>query len=137
MLALAGLAVVVGAAGAVAGPADPPKVLAAEVVDRATPVVVQRIDGEATWYGPGMEGGTTASGEPLDTGALTAAHPTLPFDTRVRVTGPQGEVVVRVNDRLPDQPDQRIDLTRAAFARVADVAQGRAGVTLEVLAPGA
>jgi rare lipoprotein A len=46
----------------------------------------QSQEGAASWYGPGFHGRTTASGEPFNQNALTAAHPSLPFGTEVRVT---------------------------------------------------
>ncbi|WP_439113066.1 septal ring lytic transglycosylase RlpA family protein [Hydrogenophaga sp.] len=72
--------------------------------------------GRASWYGPRFHGRRTASGERFDMHALTAAHKTLPFGTRVRVrsvhTGK--EVVVRINDRGPYKHQRIIDLSRAA-----------------------
>ena len=72
--------------------------------------------GLVSWYGPGLHGRKTASGEPFDMNALTAAHRTLPFGTKVRVrnmvTGQ--EVVVRVNDRGPHTKGRIIDLSRKA-----------------------
>lgn len=61
------------------------------------------IYGEATWYGPGFAGHPTASGEPFDPEALTAASPWLPFGTQLMVTDLQTglSVQVRVNDRGP------------------------------------
>ncbi len=60
-------------------------------------------EGLAVWYGPGFHGKKTASGEVYDMHALTAAHPSLPFGTRVRVTNLKNgrSVVVRINDRGP------------------------------------
>jgi rare lipoprotein A len=73
--------------------------------------------GTASWYGgPSVRGKPTASGERFDEKALTAAHPTLPFDTRVRVvnlsTGKS--VVVRINDRNATYTRRVIDLSRKA-----------------------
>jgi rare lipoprotein A len=72
--------------------------------------------GLASWYGPGFHGKRTASGERFDANALTAAHKTLPFGTRVRVKSLVNgkEVVVRINDRGPFIPGRIIDLSRAA-----------------------
>lgn len=73
--------------------------------------------GLASWYGPGFHGRRTANGERYDMNALTAAHKTLPFGTRVRVrsvhTGK--EVVVRINDRGPYKHSRIIDLSLAAI----------------------
>ena len=57
----------------------------------------------ASWYGAKFHGRTTASGEPYDMNAMTAAHPSLPFGTKVRVTNLENgrAVVLRINDRGP------------------------------------
>ena len=97
--------------------------------------VVDSFNGTATVYGPGMEGGTTASGEPFNSQAATAAHATLPFGTRVRVThvGNGSSVDVVVNDRLPDQAFNRIDLTIGAGQVIGlTIEQGVADVLIEV-----
>ena len=74
----------------------------------------------ASWYGPGFHGRRTANGERFDQDALTAAHKTLPFGTRVRVinhaTG--RSVVVRINDRGPFVGGRSIDLSRGAARAV-------------------
>ena len=72
--------------------------------------------GMASWYGPGFQGRRTASGERFNTHALTAAHKTLPFGTRVRVVNQRNgrSVVVRINDRGPHVRGRMIDLSRAA-----------------------
>src|SRR3712207_3055842 len=59
--------------------------------------------GAASWYGPGFHGRRTANGERFNTRAMTAAHRTLPFGSRVRVTNERTgrSVVVRINDRGP------------------------------------
>ncbi|MEZ5080926.1 MAG: septal ring lytic transglycosylase RlpA family protein [Thermoleophilia bacterium] len=64
------------------------------------------------WYSPTMR--RTASGELFDPGALTAAHRTLPFGTRLRLWRGSSEVVVRVNDRGPFVPGRDLDLSPAA-----------------------
>lgn len=99
--------------------------------------VVDAFRGEATWYGPGMAGGVTASGDPFDDGALAAAHPTLPFGTLVRVSRVDGGGSVRVvvNDRLPEDAATRIDLTRAAGEVLDMIDEGRIPVVLEILQP--
>ena len=68
----------------------------------------------------------TASGEPFDPEALTAAHKTLPFNTRVRVTNPATgrSVTVRINDRGPYIAGRCLDLSRAAFRAIADLDTG-------------
>lgn len=72
--------------------------------------------GTASWYGPGFRGARTASGERFDTGAFTAAHRSLPFGTRLRVTDSRTRrsVVVRINDRGPFVGGRVIDLSPAS-----------------------
>lgn len=71
--------------------------------------------GQATWYGPGFHGRKTASGERFDTHAMTAAHRSLPFGSKVRVVNEKTgrSVVVRINDRGPFTRGKIIDLARA------------------------
>jgi len=95
-------------------------------------------DGLASWYGPGFAGRRTASGEVFDPGQLTAAHRSLPFGTRVRVTNLDNgrSVEVRINDRGPFKPDRVIDLSRAAAEAVDMLRSGIARVRVDPLVPG-
>ena len=72
--------------------------------------------GQASWYGPGFHGRRTANGEIFNTRELTAAHRTLPFGTRVRVTNKRTglSTVVRINDRGPYAHGRVIDLSKAS-----------------------
>ncbi|QDY05821.1 septal ring lytic transglycosylase RlpA family protein [Micromonospora sp. HM134] len=81
------------------------------------------------------EGQLTANGENFDPSAMTAAHKTLPFNTKVRVTNPANgkSVTVRINDRGPFIDGRCIDLSRAAFAAIASVDLGELTVRYEVL----
>ena len=96
-------------------------------------------EGLASWYGKEFHGRTTASGVPFDRRAMVAAHPTLPFGTRVRVrrlaTG--ASVVVRIVDRGPGARPRRdgvvIDLSEGAAERLGFIRSGRTRVRLEVL----
>ncbi|XBS70921.1 endolytic peptidoglycan transglycosylase RlpA [Acerihabitans sp. KWT182] len=76
--------------------------------------------GLASSYGAERSGNTTAIGEPFDSQALTAAHPTLPLPSYVRVTNLSNgrQLVVRVNDRGPYTPGRIIDLSEAAAERL-------------------
>jgi len=70
--------------------------------------------GTASWYGPGFHGKYTASGEVYDQNDLTAAHPTLPMPSLVRVTNLENgkSLVVRINDRGPFKASRLIDLSK-------------------------
>lgn len=93
----------------------------------------------ASWYGgkaDGLVGKLTASGEPLDDKALTCAMWGFPFGTKIKVTLGNRSVIVRVNDRGPNRkkhPERGIDLTKAAFSRLAHPDAGLLKVKLEVL----
>jgi rare lipoprotein A len=88
--------------------------------------------GIASWYGPRFHGRITANGERYNMNDLTAAHPSLPFGTRlgVRNTRTGREVVVRVNDRGPFARNRVIDLSFAAAREVGVVGPGTASVEL-------
>jgi len=89
----------------------------------------------ASWYGPYYHGRTTANGEVYNQWALTVAHKTLPFGTRVRVTNTStGQtVVVRVNDRGPYVGAREFDLSRAAADIVGLTGPGVATLQFEIL----
>lgn len=91
--------------------------------------------GYASWYGPGFHGRLSASGERFNQYDLTAAHRTLPFGTRVRVTNLRNgsSVVVRINDRGPYHGNRIIDLSRAAAQVLGLTRMGVAPVRVEVL----
>jgi rare lipoprotein A len=90
--------------------------------------------GMASWYGREFAGHRTASGERFDPADLTAAHRTLPFGTKVRVTDADGDsVVVRINDRGPFARGRVIDLSQAAAKRLGLTRSGSGKVTLAVL----
>ena len=76
--------------------------------------------GMASWYGGKFHGRTTASGERYNMNALTAAHKTLPFGTKVKVTNKKNgkSVVVKINDRGPFIKGRVIDLSRAAHQKI-------------------
>lgn len=91
--------------------------------------------GIASWYGPDFHGGPTASGEPYDMNSLTAAHPSLPFGTLLRVTNLRNgrDVVVRVNNRGPFHRNRIIDLSKQAARELGMIGSGIAKVKVEVL----
>lgn len=96
------------------------------------PKVVDSGSCGASFYSDGQ---LTASGESFNPDALTAAHKTLPFGTKVRVTNPANgkSVVVRINDRGPFIDGRCLDLSRAAFADIASLDVGAMTVRYEVL----
>lgn len=107
-------------------------------VGPAAPLAGQRksiahlLSGIASFYWQGQQ---TASGEAFDKAALTAAHPTLPFNTRVKVThlANKRSVIVRINDRGPFKTGRVIDLSHAAAGVLGMHGQGLARVQLEVV----
>ena len=93
------------------------------------------VTGQASWYGQVHHGLLTASGERYDMHALTAAHRSLPFGTRLRVTNlNNGEAVeVRINDRGPTVPGRILDLSYAAARKLRAVGAGVIPVSYTVL----
>jgi len=87
----------------------------------------------ASWYGKKFNGKRTASGERFDMYAMTCAHKTLPFGTKLRVTNPDNNksVVVTVNDRGPFIPGRQLDLSYGAAKQIGIVKQGVERVKIE------
>ncbi len=94
-----------------------------------------RLNGWASWYGPGFDGNASASGEIFNQNALTAAHRSLPFGTQVQVTNLDNgrSVIVRINDRGPYSGDRVIDLSAGAARILGVIQSGIAPVRLEVM----
>ena len=101
----------------------------------AKTLVVSTSTGEASWYGPGFFGNRTANGEVFRPGTMTAAHRTLPFGTKVKVTNLRNgkETIVRINDRGPFSGHRVIDIAHGAAQHLGLVSSGIAQVRLEVL----
>jgi len=89
--------------------------------------------GVASWYGPGFAGRKTASGERFNPAEYTAAHRTLPFGSKVRVTHGERSVIVRINDRGPFHGGRVIDLSQAAAEDLGIRGAGSGRVTLALL----
>jgi rare lipoprotein A len=91
--------------------------------------------GMASYYGRELLGRRTASGERFDPTELTAAHRTLPFGSKVRVTNPRSgkSVVVRINDRGPFSRGRLIDVSEAAARRIGLFAMGHGQVKLTLI----
>ena len=127
---LAAISIIAGACGAQAKRPPGP-----QSSDPAAPASETRgwsgETGIASYYGRAQNSSVTASGAPFDEEALTAAHPWLPFGTRVRVTLPRTgkSVIVTINDRLP--PSRRVvDLSVGAARYLGMIHQGIATVSL-------
>ena len=92
-------------------------------------------EGGASYYADKYQGRTTANGEIFNQNAMTAAHKRLPFGTRVSVTNLDNgkRVLVRINDRGPFIRGRVIDLSKAAFQRIANTRVGVVDVKVEVI----
>ncbi|MGO1396657.1 MAG: septal ring lytic transglycosylase RlpA family protein [Halomonas sp.] len=92
-------------------------------------------EGVASFYSDRFQGATTASGQPFDQQALTAAHKSLPFGTKVLVTRPDtGQAVeVLINDRGPFIQGRIIDLSKRAAAKLGMIRRGTAPVMVTLL----
>lgn len=108
------------------GEEEPPKAAARKVTV---------LRGRASWYGRQHQGMRTSSGERFDRNQYTAAHKTLPFGTRLRVTNPQNgkSVVVRVSDRGPFRHQRILDLAEIAARPLNIVQQGAVSVVAEIV----
>jgi rare lipoprotein A len=125
LLLVLGLALVSGCASTTPG-----RTSRSEDLERREPE-----DGMASFYTVRSSGRRTASGERLDAKALTAAHRTLPFGTRVRVTNLENgrDIVVRINDRGPFRRGRVIDVSMAAARSLGFVQDGLARVRVQVV----
>lgn len=92
-------------------------------------------EGIASYYAEEFHGRKTSSGEIYDMNAMTAAHPSLPFNTMVKVTNLENgmSTIVRINDRGPFKDMRIIDLSYAAAKAISMIGSGTARVKLEVI----
>ncbi len=100
------------------------------------PVLPLRVwKGTASWYGSRFHGRRTANGETYDMFAYTAAHPTLPFGSLVRLVNPRTgrSQLVRINDRGPFVDDREIDVSYGVARRLGITEKGLARVRIELL----
>ena len=132
LLALTGLAHAQTPASA------PPKTPAAAAAPApaAAPAAASGDEGKLAYYGRKFAGRKTASGERFNPGAMTMAHKTLPFGTKVRVTNLKNKrsVVLRVNDRGPMQADRIGDVSVAAARKLGMLRSGVVSAKIEVVA---
>jgi rare lipoprotein A (peptidoglycan hydrolase) len=91
--------------------------------------------GNASWYGPDFDGKVTANGERFNAESLTAAHPSLPFGSWVRVVNPRNGKfeVVRINDRGPYQEGREIDVSYRVARKLGLIHSGVSQVRLELI----
>ncbi|MGA9356396.1 MAG: septal ring lytic transglycosylase RlpA family protein [Terriglobales bacterium] len=141
-----GLAVLLSVASLGAGAASGPSLEAAKVTKpqvtatsgHTSPKTKRAYQvGTASWYGDYFQGKQTASGEPFDKNDLTAAHPTLPLGTFVRVTNLKNgrAVIVRINDRGPVVDGRIIDLSYNAAQSLGFKERGLQTVRLDIYHP--
>lgn len=98
-----------------------------------TGMMIQR--GEASWYGPGLQGKRTASGDRFDQTELTAAHQTLPLGSKVKITNlKNGKTAeVEITDRGPFVQGRIIDVSKAAAEKLGMIGSGTVPVEIELL----
>jgi rare lipoprotein A len=140
------IAVLIASLGAAQGPNDSEATPAPDRFTQHQPAVRKQAGkgqpyqvGTASWYGEDFDGKPTASGEDYDMYDLTAAHPTLPLGSYVRVTNMHNNraVVVRVNDRGPIVPGRIIDLSYGAAQVLQFDKRGLQRVRLDLVRPAA
>jgi rare lipoprotein A len=116
-------------------PSPSPEESKQAVAAKAETKTDQTVNGRATWYGPGLYGNKTTSGDVLEKGTMTAAHSSLPMGTKVKVsildTGES--VTVEINDRKPYKEGTVIDLAHGAADALNIDEDGTASVSIEVL----
>jgi len=147
LMATLAVLLVQGCSGIVSRKATPPPVVTAPSViepqvrkevppPEAGEKKVEQV-GEASWYGSAHQGKTTASGEPFNQNALTAAHPTLPLGSEAVVTNLETgkSVEVTINDRGPYVKGRKIDLSRAAAQQLGMTKKGVAKVKIQATVP--
>lgn len=134
-------AVAAAVAMGLAVPAEPAsaqaaKPAASEAAKKKTSAGQHRLRGHAAWYGgPRFHGRTTAANAVFDENAMTAAHRTLPFGTKVRVTNLRNSrsAVVTINDRMARRRTVIIDVSRGVAGELDILKAGRVPVRLEIV----
>ncbi len=102
-----------------------------EIVEKAG----NKVSGIVSWYADKFHGRKTSSGELYNKNNLTAAHKTLPFGTKVKVTNTKNgkSVVVKINDRGPHTKSRLLDLSKAAFTSIGSTNSGTLNINMEVV----
>ncbi|WP_215225118.1 septal ring lytic transglycosylase RlpA family protein [Echinicola shivajiensis] len=111
--------------------------LSAQSIDVAVDSTLLIEQGIASYYGRFFHNRRTSNGEIFDMEGMTAAHKNLPFGTMVRVTNLKNkkEVIVKINDRLPQNSKRTIDLAKGAARKLGMIQMGLAPVHISVLRP--
>lgn len=113
-----------------------PSAFAQQTAAKPAPAAIADAEtGKAVYYSTKFNGRKTAGGVRFNSNAMMAAHRTLPFGTKVRVTNNANKksVIVSIVDRGPSQPDRIIDLSRAAAAKLGFIKAGSADVSIKVV----
>lgn len=138
--ALAAVLITLGVSGCASDqssskPAPTAAELKAAVETKPAAETAKATEGRATWYGPGLYGKKTASGDVLKEGTMTAAHSSLPLGTEVKVTrlDTDESVTVVINDRKPYKEGTVIDLAHGAADALDIDDDGTANVSIEVM----
>ncbi len=102
-----------------------------EIVEKAG----KKVSGIVSWYADKFHGKKTSSGELYDKNNFTAAHKTLPFGTKVKVTNTKNgkSILVKINDRGPHTKSRLLDLSKAAFSSIGSTNSGTLNVEMEVV----
>lgn len=105
------------------------------ILESDSTLVIEK--GIASYYGRFFHNRKTANGEVFDMEGMTAAHKNLPFGTKVKVTNLKNgkEIIVKINDRLPQNSRRTIDLSRGAARKLGMIQMGVAPVNISVLKP--
>ncbi len=96
----------------------------------ATPSMAMTMN--SSWYGPGFHGKKTASGAKFNQNAMTAAHKTLPFGTRLELTNPKNghTACVTITDRGPFHPRRQLDVAKAVAVKLEFINSGTTPLTV-------
>ena len=103
--------------------------------EEAVKAAKEKLSGMVSWYSDKFHGRKTSSGELYDKNELTAAHPSLPFGTKVKVTNKKNgkSVVVKINDRGPHTKSRVLDLSKSAFNEIGSIDSGVLNIDMEVI----
>ncbi|MBS7333520.1 MAG: septal ring lytic transglycosylase RlpA family protein [Weeksellaceae bacterium] len=104
-------------------------------VSEAVEEAKEKLTGIVSWYADKFHGSKTSSGELYNKNEYTAAHKTLPFGTKVKVTNVRNgkSVIVKINDRGPHSKSRVLDLSRAAFTEIGSINAGILNIEMEVV----